>query len=126
MKDSGHMERAEKLQRPLLWHGRSYRRFKLEFPVHLKYQNASRTIEIETISTNLSLGGLLVRSTLPVPQTTAVTFVLSLHGSESARPIRLVGEGEVVRVEGGDVEGTYLMAVKCGTPVTELQDYLPI
>ena len=125
-KDSGHMERVKNLQRALLGHGRSYRRFKLEFPVHLKFQTASKTTEIETVSTNLSVGGLLVRSVLPVPQATAVTFVLSLHGSESVRPIRLMGEGEIVRVEKGEVEGTFVMAVKCSTPVTELEEYLPM
>jgi hypothetical protein len=37
-----------------------------------------------------------------------------------------MGEGEIARVERDDVEGTFVIAVKCSTPVTELEDYLPV
>jgi hypothetical protein len=123
---SGHMDRIETIEMPPAWHGRSYRRFRLEFPVRLKVETTSQTIEIDAVSTNLSVGGLLVRSALHIPETTLVTFVLSVHGSQSVRPIRLMGEGRIVRVESGEVEGTFLMAVKCDTPVTQLEEYPPM
>ncbi len=119
------MERPNTEERCSNWHGRTYRRFKLEFPVRLKFQNGRSTEEVEGVSKNLSIGGLLVRSVLPVPQHTLVTFVLSVHGRHSLRPIHLMGGGEIVRVEVADAEGAFMMAVKCGSPVVELEEFLP-
>lgn len=95
------MDRLETLFRLSDWQGRKYRRFALEFPVRMKFQSGSSNAEIEAVSENVSVGGLLIRSALPIPQHTPVTFVLSVHGKRSVRPVHLVGEGEVVRVEGG-------------------------
>lgn len=124
--ETGQMERINSLPRSTDWRGRNYRRFRLEFPVRLRYQYGSTTAEIEAVSKNLSVGGLLVRSALPVPEHTAVTFVLSVHGSQSLRPVHLIGEGEIVRVETVEPEGTFVMAVRCDVPVTELEEYLPM
>lgn len=114
------------LQQRIVWHGRSYRRFRLEFPVRLKFQVGQATSEIETVSKDLSVGGLLLRSVRPVPTNTPVTFVLSVHGKHSVRPIHLCGEGEIVRIESDEAEGTYIMAVKCSAPVTHLEEFLPV
>ena len=119
------MHRIETIQPSGDWRGRNYRRFRLEFPVRLRFEIGSKPTEVEAVSTNLSLGGLLVRSALPVPQHTLVSFVLSVHGSQSLRPIHLVGEGEIVRLESGETEGTFVIAVKCNAPVTQLEEYLP-
>jgi len=121
-----YMSTIEMPQRFSRWSGRSYRRFELEFPVSLKFQIGSTCAEIETVSKNVSIGGLLVRSALPVPEQTPVIFVLSVHGKQSVRPVHLMGEGRIVRVETGDAEGTFVMAVKCNALVTQLQEYLPI
>ncbi len=120
------MDRLETLFRLSDWQGRKYRRFALEFPVRMKFQSGSATAEIEAVSQNVSVGGLLVRSALPIPQHTPVTFILSVHGKQSVRPVHLMGEGEVVRVEGGEAEATFMMAVKCNAPVTQLEEYLPV
>jgi len=107
------------------WRGRNHRRFELEFPVRLKFQIGSTSTQIETVSKNVSIGGLLVRSALAVPEQTPVAFVLSVHGKRSVRPVHLMGEGRVVRVESGEAEGTFVMAVKCDALVTQLEEYLP-
>ncbi len=112
------------VQETPIWHGRTYRRFRLEFPVRLKFNIGFTAAEIEAVSKNLSVGGLLLRSAKPVPQHTSVSFVLSVHGSQSLRPVYLMGEGEIVRVEDGEGEGTFVFAVKCDSPVTELEEYL--
>lgn len=119
------MERLNTEERASNCHGRTYRRFKLEFPVRLKFERGRSTEEVEGVSKNLSIGGLLVRSALPVPQHTLVTFVLSVHGYHSLRPVHLTGGGEVVRVEVAEAEGAYMMAVRCGSPVVELEEFLP-
>jgi len=120
------MDGIEMLQRLSHWHGRSYRRFELEFPVRLRFQVGSTNCEVETVSKNVSVGGLLVRSALPVPEQTPVTFILSVHGKESLRPVHVLGEGRIVRVASGAMEGTFVLAVKCNTLVTQLQEYLPM
>lgn len=120
------MNTLDRYNRPSKWHGRSYRRFALAFPVRLKYQTESMTAEIETVSQNLSIGGLLVRSASPVPEHTNVSFVLSVHGRHAIRPIHLQGEGQIVRIETGEGEGTFVMAVKCNAPVTQLEEFLPM
>jgi hypothetical protein len=121
----GQMERSNTLQESFARRGRSYRRFRLEFPVRLKFRNGSSTTEIDTVSKDLSVGGLLVRSTQPIPEHTLVSFVLSVHGSQSLRPVYLVGDGEVVRVETTTVDVPFVLAIRCDAPVTELEEYLP-
>ena len=121
----GQMEKSKTLEGPSIWKGRSYRRFRLEFPVRLKFHDGSSTAEIDTVSKDLSLGGLLVRSALPVPEHTQVSFVLSVHGSQSLRPVYLVGDGEVVRVETESADVPFAVAIRCNAPVTELEEYLP-
>ena len=105
--------------------GRRYRRFELAFPVRMKIQSTEPVTEIEAVSKNVSIGGLLVRASLPVPEHTAVTFVLSVHGKQAVRPIHLIGEGEIVRVEREDQERNYVLAVKCNVPLAELVEFLP-
>lgn len=124
-KDTGQMERSKTLLEPSLWRGRTYRRFRLEFPVRLKFHSGASSTEIDTVSKDLSLGGLLVRSTLPIPEHTTVSFVLSVHGNESLRPVHLIGEGAVVRVETATADESFALAIRCNTPVTELEEYLP-
>lgn len=107
------------------WQPRNYRRFDLKFAVRLKFQTGPDTAEIDGISKNVSLGGLLVRSACSIPPQTHVTFVLTVHGQHGLRPVRLVGEGEVVRTEPEQVEEGFAFAVRCNSPVSDLQDYLP-
>jgi len=109
------------------WHGRRYRRFELESPVRIKFQLASMSTEIETVSKNVSIGGLLVRSAFPIPPQTPVTFVLSVCGKQAVRPIHLAGEGEIVRVEAEEGERagiSFALAVKCNAKITQLEEYL--
>ncbi len=107
------------------WKGRKYRRFNLEFPLQMKVQSLSLITEIEAVSKNVSVGGLLVKSALMIPQNASVSFVLSVHGEGAIRPIHLMGEGEVVRVETEEEGASFVMAVKCKAPVRQLEEYLP-
>ena len=108
--------------------GRRYRRFQLAFPVRITVLSEPAGTDIETVSTNVSVGGLLVRSTVPLIPNTPVAFVLTVHGEQGLRPIHLVGEGEVVRVDPQYMDGaeaSFALAVRCNTPVMQLEKYLP-
>ena len=105
------------------WQGRrSYHRFELQFPVRIHFQSGTKQLEIEGVSKNISIGGLLVRTTIAIPQHTSVSFVMSLHGNNAVRPVHVIGEGEVVR--SWEHAGAYLMAVRCSEPVVHLEEFL--
>src|ERR1700742_2002317 len=107
------MDRLESTLRLWDWKGRKYRRFSLEFPVRIKVHAGPLNSEVEAVSKNVSVGGLLVRSAQSIPQNSLVTFVLSVHGEQAVRPVHLVGEGEIVRVENETADATFSLAVKC-------------
>ena len=104
---------------------RKYRRFRLECPIRLKFRAANRATEVETISRNLSIGGLLVNSAAMIPEHTPVTFIISVLGEQAVRPICLAGEGKIVRVEHSQVDATFAIAVECKTPIMQLEEHLP-
>ena len=102
---------------------RKYRRFKLGYPVRVKFHGGGPGAEVESISKNVGVGGLLLESASMIPEHTAVTFVMTIEGDQSGRPIYLAGEGKVVRVE--SIGEAFAIAVECKTAITQLEDYLP-
>ena len=104
---------------------RKHRRFHLECPVCVKFQAANCATEVETISRNVSIGGLLVNSAAMIPEHTPVAFIISVLGEQAVRPICLAGEGKIVRVEHSQVDATFAIAVECKTPIMQLEEHLP-
>ena len=102
---------------------RKYRRFKLGYPVRVKLQTGGPIAEVESISKNISIGGLLLESTSMIPEHTPVTFLIRIEEERSGRPIYLAGEGKTVRVE--SIGKAFAIAVECKTVITQLEDYLP-
>lgn len=102
---------------------RRYRRFQLGYPVRLQCSPGGTAIEVETISKNVSLGGLLVRGASRIPPNTVVSFIITIQGERTVRPIYLTGEGEVVRIE--DCGTEFWIAVRCKAIITHLEKYLP-
>ena len=101
---------------------RKYRRFHLECPVRVKFQDANSAAEVETISQNVSICGVLVKSAAMIPEHTRVTFIISLQGELAGHPIYLAGEGEIVRVESSGA--SFAVAIKCEVPLTQLEHRL--
>ena len=104
---------------------RKHRRFHLECPVCVKFQAGDSAVEIETISQNVSIGGLLVKSAAMIPVHTPVTFIISVQVEQAVHPIYLTGEGKVVRAENGRHAATFVIAVECRAPIMQLEEYLP-
>ena len=102
---------------------RKYRRLKLRYPVHVEFHSSEPVSQVDTISGNVSAGGLLLKAPLLIPQGSSVSFVMILRGSQFVRPIELAGEGEVVRVEPGGPEAGFGIAVKCTTPIRQIEHY---
>jgi PilZ domain len=102
---------------------RKYRRFKMGYPVRVKFQAGGPVVELQSISKNVSIGGLMLESASMIPEHTPVTFVIRIEGERSGRPIYLAGEGKTVRVE--SVGELFAIAVECRTVITQLEEYLP-
>jgi hypothetical protein len=118
------MDRKDNTNPPAARKERQYRRFKLRFPVHVEFLSGELVSEIDGVSRNVSVGGLLLETPVLIPQYTSVNFVVLLRGSQFVRPIDLAGEGEVVRVESCGPEAGFAVAVKCTNPITQLETFL--
>jgi hypothetical protein len=100
---------------------RKYRRFPLHYPVSVKFGRKKSQSELQTVSQNMSVRGILVQSDSPIPAKAEVKFVITVREAYITRPIQLAGEGAVVRVEpSGD---GFLIAVKCNRSISELGSF---
>jgi hypothetical protein len=101
---------------------RRYRRFTLQYPVRVKVQSTDSIIEFEAVSRNISIGGLLLETSSLIPQHCAVSFILTVEGTQVVHPIQFAGEGNVVRVD--PKESAFAIAVECRQPITQIDNYL--
>ena len=108
----------------LPWQVRRYRRFKLNYPVHLLFRFGEQTSEVKAVTRDVCIGGLLLESPVRIPQQSIVNFVISLQ-MPTLRPVELIGEGKVIRVEATTVPAGFAIALECGRPITEIEAYFP-
>jgi len=92
---------------------RKHRRFLASYPVELKVDFEGTVSDLQAITHDVSVGGLLLVTASPVPKHCPVDFVMTLHGGQLIRPIRVVGQGEVVRVEPLGPGAGFAVAIKC-------------
>jgi PilZ domain len=96
---------------------RKYRRYPLQCNVHLQFRSAGGDSQLDGVTKNVSMGGLLIESDSLIPECGLVTFTMTVAGGQVTRAIELRGEGEVVRVE-SDARGTgFAIALKCARPI---------
>jgi len=110
---------------PAYFKQRRHRRFNLSYPVALKFRRGHFTIEVEATSKNVSVGGLLLQAAAEIPPQTRINFAMTVQGGILTRPLRITGEGKVVRVEPGEQEQEFAIAVQCLSPVTQIRQCLP-
>jgi hypothetical protein len=103
---------------------RKHRRFSLQYPVRLKVHAADSMVELDAVSRNISIGGLLLETSSMIPQHTPVSFIVTVWSDQVVRPIQFVGEGEVVRVDAKAAEEVFAIAVECSRPITRTDDPL--
>ena len=104
---------------------RKHRRFHLEFPVCVKFQAGNSAVEIETISQNISIGGLLLKSAEMIPVHAQVTLIISVQVEQAVHPIFLTAEGKVVRSENSRHAATFVIAVECRDAIMRLEEHFP-
>jgi PilZ domain len=93
---------------------RKHPRFPLNYPVQLKF-SADGDTELEAMSNNISLGGILLQAAWPAPQNRDVEFVMTVP--RTPRPIRLKGAGRVVRIEQHSSGRGFGIAIECKRPI---------
>lgn len=103
---------------------RRYRRFKLRYPVHVWFHSGETVLEVDTVSRNVSTGGLLLDSPVAMPQQSTVSFMITVTG-RTLRPLKLAGEGSVTRVEQRTGEMGFGVAIACTAPISRIESYLP-
>jgi hypothetical protein len=104
---------------------RRHRRFDLQFPVSLNFASGGAVREVAGLSSNVSIGGLLLKVSDPVPVRTQVNLKMAVHDSRLRRPVQLMGKGAVVRVERLESGAGFAIAIECKRPITEIDDHLP-
>jgi hypothetical protein len=82
--------------------------------------------ELNAVSANISIGGVLLKAVVAVPPHTQVRLVMEVKGPWSDRPVRLVAKGEVVRVESLGADAGFAIAIQCQQPITEMKGSLAV
>lgn len=104
-------------------HERTFRRFNFEHLIRVRFLQGNAMAEVDAVVRNISLGGLLLESSCPVPDNTSVEFTITVRGGSISRPIQLKGAGEVVRVGPGGKADRFGIAVACSRPITQMQHH---
>jgi PilZ domain-containing protein len=104
---------------------RRHRRFDLQFPVSLNFSSDGAIRELAGFSRNISIGGLLLKVDDPVRVRTQVSLTMAVHDPRLRRPVQLLAEGTVVRVERLESAAGFAIAIECKRPITEIEDHLP-
>lgn len=102
---------------------RKHRRFDLRYPVHVKFALKNSVSELQAISDNISIGGVLLQTEAKIPQHCDVSFTMTVKGHRVIGPTKIVGEGQVVRVEPHHSGMGFAVAVQCKRPISKLKDY---
>ena len=103
---------------------RKYRRFDLRCPVRVKFPSGDAIAQVEAISKNVSIGGLLLECSSMIPPRRPVSFVMTVEGDQLPRPIQLRGDGEVVRIEPRKGEAGFTVAVECKHPMSWMEGHV--
>jgi len=67
---------------------------------------------------------LLLKTGAQVPPHTRVNWSMQVSGPRARRAVRLLGEGEVVRVQALGPGAGFAVAVQCDKPITEIGKHL--
>jgi hypothetical protein len=78
---------------------RSHPRFALRCRAKLDFTSAGTGSQLNCVTRNVGIGGLLIESPVSIPKHTAVKFSMTAEGGRMQRSFEFTGSGEVVRVE---------------------------
>ena len=99
---------------------RKYRCYNLECPVHVAFPVGNSLFQLDAVSKNVSVGGLLLEAPSQIATDCPVSFTMTISGGRIIRPIQLPGEGRVVRVQPGEPGARYAIAVEFSRPLMQI------
>jgi hypothetical protein len=100
---------------------RRHNRFTLQFPVRLSFPVEGAIRELDTMSKNVGACSVLLQAQDSVPVHTPVSLTMTVRGVRAGRPILLLGDGEVVRVERLAKGAGFALAIACDRPIAEME-----
>jgi hypothetical protein len=100
---------------------RRYRRFDLQLPVRLSFPLEGSVRKVETVSKNVSVGGMLLKVGDSIPVHSHVSLTMDVQTPGARCPVRLTSEGEVIRVESAGPSGGFTVAIECKRPIKEIE-----
>jgi hypothetical protein len=100
---------------------RRHSRFELKFPVSLNFESQGVVRELQAVSENVSIKGLLLKVRDRVPPRTSVSLTMEVRGPWFHRPVRLVAKGVVVRSEPLRTADGFALAIECQRPLVEMK-----
>ena len=103
---------------------RKYRRFLMRYPVQVTFGAGNALSKLDAISSNISLGGVLLEAATSISQHHYVSFTVAVPENDLVGAIQLAGEGQVVRVESHQSGKGFSIAVECTRPNIEIGWYL--
>jgi hypothetical protein len=77
---------------------RKFRRFNLEWLVHVRFPSGDAIAELDAVTRNISNCGLLLESASLIPYRRSVEFTITVPAVSTSRPAKITGAGEVVRI----------------------------
>jgi hypothetical protein len=87
--------------------------------VKVSFPLGDSVLELATVSRDVSEGGLLVESNVPLPRDSHVFLSMHVQSRDEERSVFLEGQGAVVRV--AQERSKYVIAVRCTRPLSEVQ-----
>jgi hypothetical protein len=96
----------------------------MRYPVQVTFGAGDSVSELEAITSNISLGGMLLEAATSIPTHHYVSFRVAVPETDVVGALQLAGEGQVVRVESHQSGKGFSIAVKCKRPISKLTNIL--
>jgi hypothetical protein len=98
---------------------RRYRRFRLNYPVTVRFEGENRGSELRALSNNISAAGILLETESAIPRHCGVSFIMTVMEHNIIGFTQILVEGEVVRVEPRTSGPGFAIAVSCERPLSK-------
>jgi hypothetical protein len=96
---------------------RRYRRFRLNYPVTVRFEGENRGSELRALSNNINAAGILLETESAIPQHCGVSFIMTIQEHHIIGPTQIMGEGKVVRSNLAARGQGFAIAVSCERPL---------
>jgi len=97
---------------------RKYRRFALRCPIRVQFRSSNTASQVDGVTKNVSIGGLLLDCPSRIPKHCPVIFtIMAAEGGLVSRPLQFAGEAKVVRIEPDPSAGGFAIALKYVRPI---------